>query len=379
MSAPPLPDPLGMPAGALARPVDAVESSVSIRAAARHMAECGLLACPVVADGLYLGTLRQSDLTKSLAEGIDLDTPVDNIVRHDVPTVRPYETGAEALRRLSESGEPVVVVLDDGGRVVGLLTAARLFSPPRQRNRPKMVGGMATPVGVYLTSGSTSGGAPWWGLVLSGALMACLLLVAQAGATGAGLLVPLRLQAHPAVDGALNALTFFLFMGLLRAMPLAGTHAAEHMTVHAIERGEDLVPEVVRRMPRVHPRCGTNYMAGLTIFMAVAFGPTGKLRGEVSILLGLLAMFLFWKPVGSFLQYWFTTRPPTDAQIASGIKAGQELLNNYEKAPNHVASPWRRLVYSGIFYVVMGGWAASMLVYWIERVLRVPDPWRVSL
>jgi uncharacterized protein YqhQ len=44
--------------------------------------------------------------------------------------------------------------------------------------------------------------------------------------------------------------------------------------VHAIERGEPLLAESVRAMPRVHPRCGTNIVAAAflatTVYTALA-------------------------------------------------------------------------------------------------------------
>src|SRR2546423_10530097 len=67
----------------------------------------------------------------------------------------------------------------------------------------------------------------------------------------------------------LQALPFPLFLLFVRALPLVQYHAAEHQAVHAMERGEPLDPEIVRRMPRVHPRCGTNIMAGGMVFLIV--------------------------------------------------------------------------------------------------------------
>lgn len=378
MSPTPVPDMLALPAGALARVAEPVESVTSVRSAARHMVDHGLDVCPVTSDGRFIGAVSQPDLARALADGTDPSTPVRTIARTDVLTVRPYETGAHVLRQMETLGQAWAVVVDDGGLVVGVVSPARLFNPPRRRNRPKMVGGMATPVGVYLTSGNVSGGAPWWGLVLTGALMATILVAADTATTWLQLQLPPQQRFSPVALDALSFLTFLLFVVALRAIPLSGTHAAEHMTVHAIERGEDLVPEVVARMPRVHPRCGTNYMAGLMLFVMVAFSPSGAPRNGASILLGLLAAFFLWKPVGSFLQHWFTTRPPTAAQVQTGIRAGEDLLANYEKAPQHVANPLQRILNSGIPYVVLGGWAASFAIYLVELVLRFPAPWRVS-
>ena len=37
-------------------------------------------------------------------------------------------------------------------------------------------------------------------------------------------------------------------------------HGAEHMTIHALEHDEPLVPERVRKYPTAHPRCGTEFL-----------------------------------------------------------------------------------------------------------------------
>ncbi len=378
MTSPPLPDPLGLPVGSLTRPVTPVESVVSIRSAARAMAENGLDVLPVVREGRYVGVVGQRELARALANGVDPNDELALYMRPEAASVRTFESGAEALRRMSESGETYAVVIDDDARVVGVLTPSRLFNPPRRRNRPRMVGGMATPLGVYLTSGTVNGGAPWYGLVLTGALMACLFVLADTSTTAIRMLLPVAHRFDNWVVASMMGLTFFLFLLLLRVIPLSGTHAAEHMTVHAIERGEDLVPETVRRMPRVHPRCGTNYIAGLTIFSAIAFTPIGTLNGEISLLLGLAAAFLLWRPVGSLIQFYFTTRPPNAEQIQTGIKAGEELLANYERAPHSHPTPWRWIVNSGLPYVLLGGWVTSIAIYGLEIVLRVPDVWRVQ-
>jgi len=37
-------------------------------------------------------------------------------------------------------------------------------------------------------------------------------------------------------------------------------HGAEHMSIYAYERGEELTVENVRKYPRFHPRCGTSFI-----------------------------------------------------------------------------------------------------------------------
>jgi len=81
-------------------------------------------------------------------------------------------------------------------------------------------------------------------------------------------------------------------------------------------------------MPRVHPRCGTNLFAGLTIFTSIAFGPFPAADG-LRVLIAAMVTLVFWRPVGNMLQWLVTTKPPTKKQIEMGIKSGNELLEKY--------------------------------------------------
>src|SRR5205085_6083325 len=118
-----------------------------------------------------------------------------------------------------------------------------------------------------------------------------------------------------------------IFLLLIRAMPLAQYHAAEHQAVHAMERGEPLLAEVVRRMPRVHPRCGTNIMAAALMFTAgfhsfLILG-AGWLGTTDCALLAAVIALMTWRRVGGFLQYYFTTRPAGPKHIATGVAGAQ--------------------------------------------------------
>jgi uncharacterized protein YqhQ len=132
------------------------------------------------------------------------------------------------------------------------------------------------------------------------------------------------------------------------------------MTVHAIERGEALVPEVVRRMPRVHPRCGTNLVAALSIFLGVL--GLNVLDAETRVLVGLLLTAILWRPVGSFLQYYVTTKPPSDAQLEMGIRAGKELLSKYEVDPVVTPPPLRRVWNMGILQIMLGSTTLALML-----------------
>lgn len=244
----------------------------------------------------------------------------------------------DALETLQRSPLPTLPIIDAAtGRVVAVLS----------RPEPPRLGGMATPLGVYLHDGVSGGGAGFWGLYLTGVTMSVLLLLAQAGAHGlaheAAAHLPglARWEAHqpPGLQMWLAAASQWLPLPLvfllLRLSPLSGTHAAEHQVVHCIEQGVPLVPDRVRSMPRVHPRCGTNLFAGFTLFLmlflavfsaSTADGLPLLDAASLSALLAAPAALISWRRVGGWIQQWFATRPATDKQIAGAIRAANQVL-----------------------------------------------------
>ncbi len=82
-------------------------------------------------------------------------------------------------------------------------------------------------------------------------------------------------------------LAFNLLDGLLRLVALFGYlivisffrdvrrlfqyHGAEHMTIHAYERREKLVPTNIRKYPTMHPRCGTSFLLIVVILSILVF------------------------------------------------------------------------------------------------------------
>jgi hypothetical protein len=235
---------------------------------------------------------------------------------------------------------------------------------------------MATPFGVYLTNGTVSGGASHLAVVATGAVLFLLLFLANLATMGVHTLIrPLdwspQLQAW-----VLGATALILFLVGIRAIPLSGTHAAEHMVVHAIERGEPLVPEVVRRMPRVHPRCGTNIAAGASLFLGLATSDWIADQ-QLRLLLAALVTLAFWRPLGATIQFFVTTKPPTDRQILDGIRAGEQLLRRIMDAPVGPSPVFVRVMNSGLIQIMLG----SMLMYYVIQliafVLGFREPWLV--
>ncbi len=351
---------LAAPVGTVMRPTLTVETVDSLARAAGTFRENGASLLPVVEDGRLVGVLTNVGLARALGEASEPTDAVGDFLE-STEILPPYATAAEALRR-GEDGRTMVVA-DDAGRVVGLVSAVDLWPRVRVLPKPAMVGGMATPFGVYLTTGNVAAGAPWWGLMATGAAMFAMLITGQTLAEQA-----VR-AGFPAVG--VHPLTFGIFFLLMRLVPLSGTHGAEHMVVNAIEREETLSLSTVRRMPLVHPRCGTNLMVGVSIFSAVLFlGLSDKISQEeigLRILPAVVLGVVFARPLGSIVQRFVTTKRPTDRQLEGAIQAGRELLERNATASYAASNPFRRIWSMGLLQVMSGALLLAVLIDTLHR------------
>jgi len=134
------------------------------------------------------------------------------------------------------------------------------------------------------------------------------------------------------------------FMGGIRRV--FQYHGAEHKTIHCYEAGEALTVENVQKFPRLHPRCGTNF---LLIVMVVAivfhvfFGwPDLWLRilsrlAVLPVVAGVSYEIIRFAgrsenrivriliTPGLWLQY-LTTRPPDDEMVEVAIESLKAVL-----------------------------------------------------
>lgn len=363
----------------------------SLLRAAELMTQGGAGAVPIVEFGTPVGVLTETRLREALQRGANWLEPVAPWMDTEflrIPIDTPVEEAAETL---AYTDQPAIGV-DPWGRYVGVVTLAGLVARPLSLPQVGMIGGMATPLGVYLTNGVVSAGAGTLGLMLTGALLFALFLAAHWLVIG-GMWwaqqqfgIPLYSYYNSPFAGqwflfsdvmglVLRSSIFVIFLLLMRLLPIAGTHAAEHMVVHAIERGEPLTLEVVRRMPRVHPRCGTNLVAGIALFLGLAkvfqFGaPEGDAR-DFGLLMALLFTLLFWRSFGGFLQWIATTKPPTDKQLLNAIRVGEELLRKARPYSGATPSFGLRLLNSGILQILIGAWGLMALLYLLEALLGV--------
>ncbi len=366
--------------GELYRVVDPVSNVESIGKVAHLLNVRGVEALPVVAGGTIVGMATQSGLAQALRAGLESDAPVGAVLSAAPPSVGAHESAATALRMLADGPWSMLLVVDAQERLVGVIRPSDLVQPPFRAPRPKMVGGMATPFGVYLTNGTLRAGAKGLPLVLTGAALVLLHSISvltvytifdRPWFTGSGLSGSSQLSL-------VGFLITAMFLGLLRASPLAGIHAAEHMTVHAIEQGEPLTPAVVGRMPRLHPRCGTNFVTGMLIFLTVVSGNWTPDQ-ELKALVAALSALLLWRPVGMWLQRHVTTKPPSARQIQLGIDAGEDLLRQYASRPGVDPSFWTRLAATGLPFILLGSTTTMTLIVTIAHWVPWMAPLRVSL
>ena len=314
----------------------------------------------VLENGRSSGVVGQFELARALAEGADPEEKVGSYAS-EAETIEPFASGAEALRRFAEDSVRCLVVTDDLGHALGLLEPADLYPVSIPKPRPRMVGGMATPFGVYLTNGSIQAGVSNWALMTTGACLFGLLVVAEILSNFAFEGLSRMGVRDQMLNHFVDILPTGLFLLGMRTIPLSGIHAAEHQVVHAIERGEELSVETVRSMPRVHPRCGTNIAVGVSLFLglsSVKWIPNEQLR----LLLAAVVSLLLWRQVGGVVQQFITTKPASDKQLAMGIRSGNDLLEKFANAKSDVPPFYKRVWNSGMIQVIAGSSLLSLAI-----------------
>ncbi len=348
----------------------------TIGRAAEILRASGITAAPVVSNGFIAGTLTVSRvleaLTQSNAKKV-AEQPVSTIMSQRVICANRFMSIGQVAEAMKKHGIDSLPIADEHGMYLGVVTASDVASALSLSIRPPTVAGMATPLGVYLTTGHVRAGAGDIGLFLSGVSLMLLnylaiglvsvfawLLEKASGLPCWSVLVspvpqtvPLMSVLKSIVVGSFAP----VFLILLRLAPLSGYHAAEHQVVHAIENGEALTPDRVRVQPRVHPRCGTNIVAAATLFLIL-----GKIFSiEVATIIAVLILVTSWKVIGGYFQYYVTTKPPNEKQLASGIRAAEELLARYRSNPSQYVTGWRRVWNTGMPQVMLGVAAVTAL------------------
>jgi hypothetical protein len=123
-------------------------------------------------------------------------------------------------------------------------------------------------------------------------------------------------------------------------------------------------------MPRAHPRCGTNLVA-LGGLVQLLLGHLPRIAPE-TVLPALLAIYFLWRRFGTLLQEVFTTRRASPRQLESGLRAGREVLEKYQKQPHEMAGFASRAFNMGLVLSVLGMVSVMLLAeYLIEYLLAL--------
>ncbi len=204
---------------------------------------------------------------------------------------------------------------------------------------------------------------------MSGAAMALMMAVSLLFAVGVFFLAPLfashwlegllgsSLAANIA-EGVIRLVLFLAYILLIGRMNdirrVFMYHGAEHMTVHAQERGDPLEVAAVRKYPTAHPRCGTAFLLVVMVVSVIAFVFVGReplwwLVSSRVVLIPVIAAVSYelirlsgrfaGNPlVGlitgpSLALQRLTTREPTDDQIEIAIEAMRLALDADASSP----------------------------------------------
>jgi uncharacterized protein YqhQ len=153
------------------------------------------------------------------------------------------------------------------------------------------------------------------------------------------------------VEGLIRVGIFIGYLALIARTPdiarVFQYHGAEHMTIHALEHDDPLVPENVRKYPTAHPRCGTEFLVVVILLSIFAFSFIGRQAPLVMIASRILLIpviaavgyellrlgarhrsnpivrVIMWPGI---LVQKITTKQPTDDMIEVAIVAMEEAL-----------------------------------------------------
>jgi CBS domain-containing protein len=374
------------PISELAARVRPLDLSDSIGKAAEQIRLSSGRAAPVAVNGHVLGVITAADLIPMLSSNPEeaRTLPVAAMQLRPAYGIPDFWSADRAFAYFRKEGLECAPVLDATGRYVGMVSTADLATALCGRLRPRSIGGMATPFGVYLTDGAVRGGVGDVALMTAGVYIGALHLVAVIltcfliGETGLLSRFPAGLAwlQHADLERARAALVMVVFAACFRLSRISGFHAAEHQVVHTIEAGDDLRPTVVRSKPRVHPRCGTNLVVGLMLLWLLWICAEGLRRlgepGDLFALAAFLLTLFTWRRLGGVVQHFITTRPACDAEIASGIRAGEQLLQNYQTCRPGPRPRWHRLWNIGICQVLLGFIAVMFTVWLVNLIVPIP-------
>jgi uncharacterized protein YqhQ len=216
------------------------------------------------------------------------------------------------------------------------------------------------------------------GIELGRGSVAVMLGVTLVAGVGIFFLLPLFLAAlttskvesgwvQHLTEGLIRVGIFLGYLALIARAPdirrVFEYHGAEHMTIHALEHGDPLTTEEVRKYPTAHPRCGTEFLVVVILLSVLLFGFLGR-DNPVIMVGGRLVLIPVIAAVGyeilrfgakhrgnpivraimapGILVQMITTKRPSDDQIEVAIVSMEQALEaDGEPIPNGSELPER--------------------------------------
>jgi uncharacterized protein YqhQ len=153
------------------------------------------------------------------------------------------------------------------------------------------------------------------------------------------------------VEGLVRVAIFVGYLAIVTRIPdlrrVFEYHGAEHMSIHALEHGDDLTPPRVETYTTLHVRCGTSFLLIVMVVSIMVFAFVGRpawyllilsrviliplIAGVSYELIRLAGRFETNRVVraimlpGLMLQ-WMTTKRPDDSQVEVAIAALQRII-----------------------------------------------------
>jgi uncharacterized protein YqhQ len=153
------------------------------------------------------------------------------------------------------------------------------------------------------------------------------------------------------IEGLVRVVIFLGYLVLIGRAPdirrVFQYHGAEHMTIHALEAGDPLTVDEVRKYPTAHQRCGTEFLVVVILLSIIAFSLVGRQEPVVMVVSRILLIPVIAavgyeilkfgarhrkNPIVKVLLYpgllvqKITTKQPTDDMIEVAIVSMEQAL-----------------------------------------------------
>jgi uncharacterized protein YqhQ len=153
------------------------------------------------------------------------------------------------------------------------------------------------------------------------------------------------------IEGLVRVGIFLAYLAVISRTPdihrVFEYHGAEHMTIHALEAGDPLTTDAIRKYPTAHPRCGTEFLVVVILLSIILFGFLGR-DNPVLMIGGRLLLIPVIAAIGyeilrfgakhranplvkalmapGILVQMITTKRPSDDQIEVAIVSMEQAL-----------------------------------------------------